>query len=260
MLLVAAVIAAAAAATGQVRIPPQEVGSSQVGSSTKLGRALSRLDDQDRRFRVLVIGDSTSVDPAGWQQLMMQWLAEETGRPWKVHSWNAEPAPPAEPGYAPPERHRGGPDSAPLVMWNASAAGRNWVYTADHIADMAPAELRRIDLLLVNHGHNIRPAEQYADVGYPVIDRLRERFPRAGVVLFTQNPVRGDAPSNSAEARGFVHRYRDTRRVAVFGVYRAFIKSGRVEELVDEVNPRHPTPEGYRLWFELVRSRLASRL
>ena len=220
-----------------------------------LGDALSRLEEGDREFRILVIGDSTSADPRGWQQRTMEWLAEETERPWTLHSW-LEPDTGAEPGYAAPVNHPGDDDKAPLVMWNASASGRDWEYTAEHIAMMVPEDLEAVDLLMVNHGHNVRPASEYADLGYPIIDGLREQFPEAAVVLFTQNPVRGNAPPNSKETRKYVHQYHATREVEEVSVYKKFQKSGRVEELVDETQTRHPTPKGYQYWFRLLRSRI----
>lgn len=226
---------------------------------TTLEDVLPRLAKKNRPFTVVLIGDSTGVDPAGWNVRLMDWLSERTNRPWEMHAWHQEPHPEfGPPGYFPPWPYFDERPNAPIVLWNASAGGKGWDYTAANKAEMFPRSLRSVDLLLVNHGHNVRPGTDYYDHGYKVLDDLRNRFPKAAAVLFKQNPEKGASLTQTVLPEVFrqVDRYKEWRPgVTVIDVHRAFEDTGKPLALIDDTN-FHPTKPGYQMWFELVRDEL----
>lgn len=97
-----------------------------------------------------LLGNSTGNDPTEWVQAITRRLAEETGRPATISTWNPE-----DEGYGPPTELSG--EGKPIIVWNGSTSSEGAKYSLDHIENMAPG---RPNLLVINHGHNLWDARR----------------------------------------------------------------------------------------------------
>ncbi len=208
-----------------------------------------------------LIGDSTGVDStAGWQMKVMDWLSVKTGRPWEMRQWHQDEAY-GPPGYFPDPWKYGGGTGAPITLWNASAGGEDFEYTADHLGKMYPKGLKSVDLLMVNHGHNVDPPHQYYYTGVPVMERLLKRYPEAAMLIMAQNPEKGSVTNMTdlESVLGYVYTLEEVRGADVVDVHQAFEDTGHPQKLIDETN-FHPSPKGYRMWADLVVDRLSQAM
>ena len=235
-------------------------GKEPVPYTPTLEEAMRRLSKRARSFNVLLLSDSTTLDTKyGWHMLTFDWLAEETGRPWQMWQWNADPAV-AQVGYLGPMPWRGGKGAA-ITVWNAAVSGKGFDYAAEHIDEMVPPKVT-VDLMIVNHGHNIEPEPTYIE-GLAMVDRLHAGPLRdAAIAMVAQNPERGavtrvhrmDLLADYALAYSLKHK------LELIDVYSAFQAQEDPTALVDRETMRHPTHEGYRLWFEVARGVLEPAL
>lgn len=220
-----------------------------------LADAMSRLSDSARPFNILILGDSTSVEPEiGWHVLMMEWLSEETDRAWVLHQWSTDLA-----DYAPPVE-RGDGTAAPLVLWNASAGEKDFDYVAGHRETMLRTGAP-VDLVIVNHGHNVEPEQDYYEVGVPLIDSIHRQLGDAALVMTAQNPEKGDAARGHRMALivDMLDVYAEAHALPVIDVYAAYARLDDPDAWLD-ILEKHPTPAGYRLWFRETRDLLAPTL
>lgn len=221
-------------------------------TKVKLASAMKKLQDPERRFTVALIGDSTGVDTAGWQMKVMDWLSVESGRPWEMRQWHQDEAY-GPPGYFPDPWKYGSGTRAPITLWNASAGGKSFEYTAGYLDKMFPKNLKSVDLLLVNHGHNVDPPHQYYYTGVPVMEKLLKRYPEAAMLVMAQNPEKGNPTNITAleTVLRYVYTLGERRSAEIVDVHRAFEKTGNPEKLIDETL-FHPSPKGYELWADVV--------
>lgn len=221
-------------------------------TEVSLSSALKKLENPERPFTVALIGDSTGVDTAGWQMKVMDWLSIQSGRPWEMRQWHQDEAY-GPPGYFPDPWKYGDGANAPITLWNASAGGKSFEYTAEYLDTMFPEGLKSVDLLLVNHGHNVDPPHQYYYTGVPVMEQLLKRYPEAAMLVMAQNPEKG-APANITALETvlrYVYTLGERRGAEIVDVHAAFEKTGHPNRLIDETL-FHPSPKGYQMWANLV--------
>lgn len=221
-----------------------------------LETALNRLGDPAERFTILILGDSTGISEKGWQRLITAWLGETTDRDVVYHQWftNEEP----NDYYAPFTQVDGDSSKAPIEVWNTSAGGQSFAYQIEN-ADRQLAEVQDVDLIIVNHGHNISPASSYYSEGVPFLTELLDRWPDSSMILTKQNPEKPGTGRNSIlrnSVFGYIDAFAASRDIPTLDVYSAFEATGEPLKLIDSTL-FHPKPKGYALWFEELRDMLA---
>ncbi|WP_345262745.1 SGNH/GDSL hydrolase family protein [Nocardioides nanhaiensis] len=234
-----------------VQLAPERADLAGVPSMEKVFDRLA----EARPFNIFIVGDSTGISERGWQRQLMAWLGEKTGRAVSFTQWFTTED--GGQGYYKPFELVGG-GGAPINVYNASAGGKGWDYTEETLSEtMDPLDGKRVDLLIVNHGHNVFPAgDYYAEGVLRVMDPLVREHPEMGVLLMKQNPEKN---SNRDSAMRSVSRqidfYSEETGAMFVDVFAAFEETGQPESLIDKTK-FHPTPKGYVLWFETVRDAL----
>lgn len=226
--------------------------------STTVAQAMKRLQDEPSRpWRMSVIGDSTGVNADnGWVKLLVDWAAKEYDRPVQVHWWSVEK-----------DKHiewvvnRGG-KNAPIILWNASAGGKDFSYSQTRLDDLIPpAERKRIDLLFINHGHNLEAGSDYFYAGRPFVTGLMTSLPSTAIFLIAQNPERvgTDHEKVGTDAVDQVKSFAAWSRLPFVDMFDLFMKKsgGNADTLLDDTD-YHPNARGYIIWFRAVRDALLS--
>ncbi|WP_143536203.1 MULTISPECIES: SGNH/GDSL hydrolase family protein [unclassified Rhodococcus (in: high G+C Gram-positive bacteria)] len=215
---------------------------------------MPRLDDPARAFNVVVLGDSTGAARRGWVIQLAEAMGERTGRETKVHQWSVEQEPDV---YLDPYGIKQGPGS-PITIWNGSASGENPSYTMTMWKELAPIPDETVDLVIINHGHNVGEGS-LATAGALMAKRAAKQFPNAAVATILQNPERPG--SVHAEAQdGNVEQLRE--RIGLIGlpvidVHTPYTQMPGWESAFDTPTGNlHPDQAGYDLWTNVVRQTL----
>ncbi|MEB2526490.1 SGNH/GDSL hydrolase family protein [Kocuria rosea] len=168
-------------------------------------------------------------------------LANRTGRPVEVHTWDPETN-----GYDDPTRSSG--QGEPIVLWNGSASGKKGEYSLEHIESMAP---ERPDLLVINHGHNQINSGDATSETNKIADWATTKWDIAPTIAVTlQNPSLGEREDRQAGVvRALRDYWSDQKNVVLIDTWTAFEKSDDMEALLGG-DKLHPSEAGSELWAE----------
>lgn len=217
--------------------------------------AMSRLDDTGRPFTVVVLGDSTGAEANSWPTLVAEWISQEYDRPVTMHLWR-EGSDPA--GYLPPAQVSDGVN-AEVTLYNGSAAGKDAAYTAAQLTSMIPVDMRAVDLVLINHGHN-HAANKLVEQIHPLITQISTNASQAAIGFILQNPEEIGKPHAIVQERNTeaIRQYSERFAYESINVRQTFLDYGDFRSLYKD--PIHIAGEpGYRLWADTVIETLSSK-
>lgn len=229
----------------------------------RLAPVLDRLEQTDRPFNVVMIGDSTGAALKGWGPQVSAWLGQQTGRTVNFLAWFMPAKGEGKDDYSPgPWNIEDGPGPGVINVWNGSAPGTTAEYAEKHMDTQFPLPAKDVDLIFFNYGHNYGPSALVTEGAWFMENVLVEEFPNAAIVPILQNPESKKSPQY-ATTRDNQVEFRDWLDGWTFDwidVWSAFARyPGGHEQLIDETRV-HPTDEGYALWADVVIDRLDTEL
>lgn len=193
---------------------------------------------------ILVVSDSTGnavpTDPMSslgeWPFRLAQWLAVQyPAYTVKIVPWDEV----GEAAYGTPVTIQTGTGARTLTIWNAAKSGSKSSYVLGSRYGVAVNKLPVVDLLIVNHGHNLYGAESQDLIGLHYLELTETvllSHPGIGVLLIGQNPAR-DTADNDIKVKAA----RDVCALRGFGfvdVWSEFVKRGKAASLyVDALHP-----------------------
>jgi hypothetical protein len=231
-----------------------ELGALQMPASGHAQRLLNKMRHQTGDATLLIVGDSTGNAPDEWARLFADWIAAQfpaftvTYRVWLTTDYNTVTT------------VQTGTGARTLAIYNCSVAGVRPDYPLGELYNAAIRDIPAVDLLIVNHGHNIFTGEtqdmmamHWLELTEPVL----LDHPGAGVIVMAQNPNRDNA-DNDVKALAV----RDVCAYRGFGLADAwtkFIARGKAGSLYFDA--AHPSfglgtaeaPTGTRLMLEAVQ-------
>ncbi|RWZ51592.1 hypothetical protein ELQ90_05640 [Labedella phragmitis] len=213
--------------------------------------AWTRIDDPEREFVVVVLGDSTGNEQGEWVDRAFRMLAEELDRPLVEHPWNLQTA-----RYADPITVNGDGDGAPIVVWNGSASGKTAAYSLENYDRLVP---QRPDVLFLNHGlNNVRRPDRVGPEFSDILTRTEQSW--AGTVGYgtlLENPRFDDwAAAHDSVLEG-VRSWLDERPFVLgIDVHEAYLAREDVATLLT-VDLLHPSPAGSQVTAETVLAAIA---
>lgn len=204
--------------------------------------SVSRLADTSKPWTMTVMGDSTGNETTEWVHLVTRRMAQYSGRPATIHTWNVET-----------NTYDSAADISgvgePIIVWNGSASGESAKYSLEHSADLAP---ERPDLLVVNHGHNQWDGDRAETEIDSILDWAKDAWDVPPALAITlQNPKMGDrADAQEQIVKRISETWAGKDDIVIIDVHAAFMEAGNLETLMrDEV---HPNEHGSQLWAETV--------
>ncbi|WP_164739615.1 SGNH/GDSL hydrolase family protein [Microbacterium oleivorans] len=217
---------------------------------------MPRLEDEDRPFNVVVLGDSTGVSENGWHVNLAVWMGETYDRPAIIHPWDGRPSVDA---YQDTTWGMTQGVNAPIDMWNASVGSTKSDHPMTRLDRMIPVDGQDVDLIFVNYGHNHTTGNILTE-GSALVKTLVERYPDAAVVLMLQNPERAGSPHASMQMaiNSYWQRYAEGQGFDHIDVWSAFKAEPDLDALLDPVGDLHPNKAGYKLWSDTVIDALTS--
>lgn len=223
---------------------------SSVPPRTQLSDALPRLSDPARPFNILIFGDSTGISAVGWQVLTAQYLGVRFDRPVELHPWDRDGE-----EYA-ASWGLGTGSHAPIVVWNASAPGRDVTYAREHEAAMTPFDPASIDLVFFNFGHTVKLGRMDDEAGEFMVESSI-RYGMAAMIYLKQNPNTPGTPLVQTQKANVnqMERWARNQGFGSIAIYEAFQDSGQVAELMDVDSEIHPNAAGYRVWADTMIDR-----
>lgn len=234
--------------------PAPTFGSTPTGGEKRQpSNAMRLLDQQDRPFTVVVVGDSTGAVSGNWVRQLAERLSAKYNRPVQFHQWAVETTPN---GYQPVQTVGTG-QNATITIWNGSASGKGIDYSLENFDSLVPADARSADIAFINHGHNMAPAT-LADAGQRLLERMSATMPDAALVAVGQNPEGPNGPNattQNANVTAWLSRAR-AEGYATVDVLSLFLKQDDYVPLLDSAGV-HPTPAGSQLWADAVEQVLA---
>lgn len=223
---------------------------------TTVADAMKRLEDQPQRpWRLGVLGDSTGVNAIdGWVELLIVWASKKYDRPVRVSWWSVD----RNQRITWTQNDSG--KNAPIIVWSGSAGGKDFAYSKSRLNDLIlPREQKKIDLLFINHGHNLSRSTDYYYEGKPFIAGLMEKWPNTAIMLMAQNPERIGTPHAPIGEKviGQVKNFAEWSGLPYVDIHQLFVDEsrGNTDSLLDKTD-FHPNKRGYVLWFEAVRDTL----
>lgn len=229
-----------------VNLPPQ------TGAYALLSKMRAALED----VCIIINSDSTGVSSATdadgskfykWPYKLAQFLGDSyPAYTVNYYSWSTSLG-----AYNSPVTLQVGSAGKTLYFYNAAVAGTQPLYLMGQFFETAYVP-RQADLLIFNHGHNTDynvPSAVHAGMSLATVYQMLSRHTAAGVVMFSQNPLR-DSDQGASRSNG-------TRQAAIAAgfslvdVYQLFLNAGRpVDWYADNI---HPSSIGDTKIFELVR-------
>lgn len=193
---------------------------------------------------ILVVSDSTGnaapSDPAStqgeWPFRLAQWLAAQyPTHTVKITPWDET----GEAAYSSAITIQTGTGPRTLTIWNAAKSGSKPSYVLGGRYEAAVNKLPVIDLLIVNHGHNLFKDEAQDLIGLHYLELTETvllSHPGIGVIIIGQNPAMGTTDNDIK-----VHAARDVCALRGFGfadVWSEFIRLGKAASLyADALHP-----------------------
>lgn len=227
-----------------VGLANMSAGGLQIPASGHAQGLINKLVTGAADAGILVVGDSTGnstpTDPAStqgeWPFRLAQWLAAQyPTHTIKIVPWDET----GETAYGTPVTIQTGTGPRTLTIWNASKSGSKASYVLGGRYSAAISKLPIVDLLIVNHGHNLYGSETQDLIGLHYLELTETvllSHPGIGVILIGQNPAR-DTAGNDIK----VMAARDVCAMRGFGfadVWSEFMKRGKVASLyADSVHP-----------------------
>jgi lysophospholipase L1-like esterase len=213
--------------------------------------AWTRIDDPEREFVVVVLGDSTGNEQGEWVDRAFRMLSEELDRPLVEHPWNLQTA-----RYADPITVNGEADGAPIVVWNGSASGKTAAYSLENYDRLVP---QQPDVLFLNHGlNNVRRPDRVGPEFSDILTRTEQTWAgTVGYAALLENPRFDDwAAAHDAVLDG-VRAWLDERPFVLdIDVHDAYLAREDVATLLT-VDLLHPSPAGSQVTAETVLAAIA---
>lgn len=220
------------------------VGETTFPDSGHGQRLMNKLHDQSADAGILVVSDSTGnsvpTDPTStqgeWPFRLSQWFAEKfPTHTVRIVPWDET----GELGYGNPVTIQTGTGSRTLTIYNAAKSGSKPDYFLGSRYEVAINKLSTVDMLIVNHGHNLYKDEQQDLIGLHLLELTETvllSHPGIGVVIIGQNPAR-DTTDNDIKVRAA----KDVCSLRGFGfadVWSEFINRGKISNLyADSLHP-----------------------
>lgn len=194
---------------------------------------------------ILIVSDSTGnavpTDPMSslgeWPFRLAQWLAVQyPAYTVKIVPWDEV----GEAAYGTPVTIQTGTGARTLTIWNAAKSGSRPSYVLGSRYKAAIATPPAVDLLIVNHGHNLYGAESQDLIGLHYLELTETvllSHSGIGVLVIGQNPAR-DTTDNDIK----ILAARDVCALRGFGfvdVFSEFITRGKASYLY--ADPLHPS-------------------
>lgn len=235
---------------------PGEITINQSPHTAAYG-LLSKLRSSLEDVCIIINSDSTGVTSATdadgekfykWSYKLALFLAENyPAYTVNYYTWSTTSG-----KYNPPETLQLGSSGKTLYFYNAAVAGTQPQFLMGQYFEKAYVP-RQADLLILNHGHNTDynvPSSVHAGMLLAVAYQMVTRHPNAGVIIFSQNPLRdndqGTARSNGARQAAIASGF------SLVDANALFLNSGKPANwYVDNV---HPSSIGDSKIFDLVRS------
>jgi hypothetical protein len=214
--------------------------------SADLAATMARLDDTATPWALTVLGDSTGNDGDEWVASLARTIATERNRPVTYNAWNATTG-----TYAAPITYGQG-NSAPVTIWNGSAAGMGPDYS---LANLPALAANPSDLLIVNHGHNFASPQQGASDEAALVTATAAQWQTTPAVAVTlQNPRLTDAAAQDANLAA-VSAVVTGSSYTVIDVTSAFRAQPDLAALL-QADGTHPNPAGQAVWSQTVTATL----
>lgn len=271
LVAVAVLIGGTAWARERGQVDPDTIAAASVASSSSLGVKLTeapgvepvnaaplqpvidKLRDQSQPVAIAVVGDSTSNDENEWLYYSLGDLSTTHGRAIAARVWNG-----AILDYG---RSWSWPGSgAPVTVWNGSAPGKGITYALEHFDAMLPEQ--QPDLVILNHGHNVRGA--IAGEANQFVDAMTTKWGSVPAFLVTlQNPRIDDKMGEQDTRVRNLRLWAENRDVEVIDAHSLF-KAHPDPAVLLHPDPAvllhsdrlHTSPEGARLWAGAVGDKL----
>lgn len=219
-----------------------------------LADVMPRLEDDDRTFNVVVLGDSTGVSENGWHVNVAVWMGETFDRTAIIHPWDGRPEVDA---YQDSTWGMTQGVNAPIDMWNASVGSTKSDHPMTRLDRMIPVDADDVDLIFVNYGHNHTTGNILTE-GSALMRKLVADYPNAAIVPMLQNPERAGSPHASMQIaiNSYWQRYAENQGFDYIDAWSAFKAAPDLDALLDPVGDLHPNKAGYRLWSDTLIERL----
>lgn len=216
--------------------------------------AWTRIDDPEREFVVVVLGDSTGNEQGEWVDRAFRMLSEELDRPLVEHPWNLQTA-----QYAEPITVNGDAEGAPIVVWNGSASGKTAAYSLENYDRLVP---QQPDVLFLNHGlNNVRRPDRVAPEFSDVLTRTEQTWAgTVGYAALLENPRFDDWAAAHDAVLDSVRSWLDERPFVLgIDVHDAYLAREDVATLLT-VDLLHPSPAGSQVTAETVLAAIANAI
>lgn len=201
----------------------------------------------------LILSDSTAAGLTRWGRLMGDRVAE------RFTPWGVQYRPFADATKTWPVGDgvnvQAGTNGRTVTIWNAALSGSAINYARDNMGTIT-APFTAPDVIFVNYGHNSpQLGDDYRAVHLETVLQYQRKYPKALIVLMTQNPraLSDPAYGDGQSKNSAIYDLAVSRGFCIVDVNRAFIDYGNYAADLLLPDGLHPNDaKGSPMWADLV--------